>query len=259
MPIDPDFYDNELRRHDVHFRGMADVRAGDRVLDIGCGGGQTTCEAARAAVDGHALGVDVSAPMLDRARRRSIEEGVRNVVFELGDAATHPFAPAAFDLCISRFGTMFFADPVDGFVNIGRGLRPDARVVLLVWQAQHLNEWAVEIDRVITAGRPPASPAKPPSAFSLGDPAVTREILARAGFVDVEFTDVHEPVFYGTDVSTAHENVLSFARPKDFGDGADADRDDAMSSRLMDMLAAHHTGDGVLLDSRAWIVGARRP
>jgi len=106
-----DFYDAELKRHNRHLRAAASVGARDRVLDIGCGAGQTTREAARVAVEGSAIGVDTSAEMLEIARRRSDEAGLRNVAFEQGDAQHHAFPADSFDLCISRFGVMFFADP----------------------------------------------------------------------------------------------------------------------------------------------------
>ncbi len=152
MGVDPDFYDAELRLHNAHLRAAADVGPHDRVLDVGCGTGQTTREAARAAVHGSALGVDVSAPMLERARRLSDDAGLRNVTYVQADAQAHPFPPAHFDLCISRFGTMFFADPVAAFANIGRALRPGARLVLLVWQGHDRNEWATAIRDALTAG-----------------------------------------------------------------------------------------------------------
>ena len=126
MEIDPAFYDAELRLHNEHLRAAADVQPSDRVLDIGCGTGLTTREAARAAVDGNVLGVDVSAPMLEWARRLSDEEGLDNIAYEEADAQTYPFPPEHFDLCISRCGTMFFADPVAAFTNIGHALRPRA-------------------------------------------------------------------------------------------------------------------------------------
>jgi SAM-dependent methyltransferase len=157
MDIDPDFYDAELRLHNAHLRTAANIQPHDRVLDVGCGTGQTTREAARAAVYGSALGVDLSAPMLERARRLSDDAGLRNVTYVQADAQTHPFPPAHFDLCISRFGTMFFTDPVAAFTNIGRALRPGARLVQLVWQDHDRNEWATAIRDALTAGT--AAPA----------------------------------------------------------------------------------------------------
>src|SRR4029453_12163969 len=129
----------ELGLHNAHLRAAANVQPHDRVLDVGCGTGQTTREAARAAVYGSALGVHLSAPMRERARRLSNDAGLRNVTYVQADAQTHPFPAAHFDMCISRFGTTFFANPVAAFANIGRALRPGARLVLLVWQAQHRN------------------------------------------------------------------------------------------------------------------------
>ena len=120
-------YDAELHRYHERLRTALDVGAADRVLDIGCGTGQMTREAARAAVSGHALGVDISARMLAQARRLSKEEGLRNLAFLHADAQVHRFPLQRFDLGISRFGTMFFTDPVAAFTNIGRTLRPRAR------------------------------------------------------------------------------------------------------------------------------------
>ncbi|MFE3360621.1 class I SAM-dependent methyltransferase, partial [Streptomyces californicus] len=134
-------YDAELRLHNVHLRAAAGVGVRDRVLDIGCGAGGTTREAARDAVEGAVLGVDVSEVMVEQARRTSVEEGLGNVGFEVADAQGHPFAAGAFDLCISRFGVMFFVDPVAAFRNIGRALRPGGRLVVMVWQGSEHNEW----------------------------------------------------------------------------------------------------------------------
>ena len=211
-PSDLFDYDAELRLHNELFRAAARVGSRDHVLDIGCGTGQSTREAARAAVTGSAVGVDLSAPMLERARRLSDDQGLANVTYQQADAQVHRFPPARFDLCISRFGTMFFADPVAAFTNIGRALRPAARLVLLVWQERDRNEWATAIRRTLTAA--PATP-RGPDPFSLADPAVTEGILTAAGFTEVSFTDVHEPVYYGPDSATAFDAVLRLWEFKD--------------------------------------------
>jgi SAM-dependent methyltransferase len=249
-------YDAELRLHNEHFRAAARVGSGDHVLDVGCGTGQSTREAARAAVAGSAVGVDLSAPMLERARQLSDEEGPANVAFQQADAQVHRFPPARFDVCISRFGTMFFPDPVAAFANIGRALRPAARLVLLVWQQRDRNEWATAIGRTL-----PAAPAAPrgPDPFSLADPTLTEGILATAGFEDVAFTDVHEPVFYGPDGATAFDAVLRLWGFKDRLAELDAVAAEQARTRLRATLDAHDTdGGGVFFDSRAWIVTARR-
>src|ERR671919_2783042 len=133
-PNSLDFYDAELRAHHEHLRDAYGIRPGDEVVDIGCGTGLTTREAARAAAPGRVVGVDVSERMIERARQLTEAERLDNVTSELGDAQVHRFDPARFDLGISRFGTMFFSDPVAAFANIASALRPGRRLALLVWQ-----------------------------------------------------------------------------------------------------------------------------
>jgi SAM-dependent methyltransferase len=252
-------YDAELRLHNVRFRAAAGVGPRDRVLDVGCGTGQSTREAARAAAAGSALGVDVSARMLERARRLSDDEGLRNVAYQQADAQVHRFPPAHFDLCISRFGAMFFADPVAAFTNIGRALRPGARLVLLAWQDRDRNEWSVAIREALAAGTAAsAPPASGQQAFSLADPVVTEGILTAAGFAEVGFTGVHEPVYYGPDSATAFDMVLCLREAKDLLATMDAATAQHAVQRLRATLAAHETGGGVYFDSQAWIITARR-
>jgi SAM-dependent methyltransferase len=249
-----------MARHNEHLRAAAQVRPSDRVLDIGCGAGQTTREAARAAVDGSAVGVDVSAPMLERARRLSEAEGLGNVTYLQADAQVHPFPRARFDLCISRCGTMFFADLVAAFANVGRSLKPGARMVLLVWRGPEHNEWFTAVRQAV-AGTPGPVPASDSALapFSLADPDTTRGILTAAGFTDVAFTDVREPVYYGPDITAAYDATLRLKHVEELLVELGPDRDEQARKRLRVLLAAHETGDGVLFDSRAWIVTARRP
>jgi SAM-dependent methyltransferase len=249
------FYDAELQRHQEHLRAAVNIGPVDRVLDIGCGAGLTTLEAARMAVQGSVLGVDVSAELLEIARRRSAEAGLRNISFELGDAQTHGFPAAHFDLCISRFGTMFFADPVAAFANIGRAMRPGARLVQMVWQGRECNEWAVAIQNaLVPAG---VSSAKVSPAFSLGDRGITTQILIESGFISIEFADVHEPVFYGPNVDAAYEAVVGLFVPRDGLVDPKPETVEALR-RLRLLVDAHSTADGVLFDSRAWIVTAQK-
>lgn len=248
-------YDAELRAHNERLRAAMVVRQADRVLDIGCGSGQTTRDAARAATSGSVLGVDISEEMLERARCRSAEEGVSNVAFERGDAQIHSFPSAHFDLIISRFGTMFFADPVAAFTHVARAARPGARLVMLVWQSDERNEWATAIRQALTAGAG-AAPASGLNAFSMADPDLVRSILGAAGFVEVGVTDVREPVYYGPDAAAALDLVRDMKRPMLARLNAAAAQRTLV--RLRETLAAHETGRGVLFDSRAWLVTARR-
>ena len=251
-----DFYDAELKRLDPHFRNALQVAPGDRVLDVGCGAGQSTRDAARAAHQGSVVGLDISAEMLQVARERTTQAGLRNVEFVLGDAQDSPFPAASFDVCISRFGTMFFADPAAAFANIARTLRADARLVLLVWQEQVRNEWSTAIQRALADE--PATSATAPAAFSLGDRTATRRLLESAGFADVTFADVHEPVFYGATVEAAYEAVVTLFLPKDHADSAPASPSDGTQRKLRALLQAQLRDDGVFFDSHAWIVTARR-
>ncbi|MBO0827226.1 MAG: methyltransferase domain-containing protein [Streptosporangiales bacterium] len=253
-------YDAELRRHDEVLRRAGGVRPGDHVLDVGCGSGQTTREAARTARAGSALGVDVSAPAIDRARELARAEDVRNVTFECADAQVHRFPQQRFDVAISRFGTMFFDDAVAAFANIGRALRPSGRLVMMVWQSHERNEWDVAIRRSLAG--PDGATAVPgggPDPFSLADPAEVTEILAAAGFAGIGFTDVREPVYYGPDVAAALDWVRGFACTSETLKRLDPAAAAGAIERLRRALTAHRSDDGVWFDSRAWIVTAAVP
>jgi SAM-dependent methyltransferase len=252
-----DFYDLELRAHHEHLRTAYGITAGDDVVDIGCGTGLTTREAARAAAPGRVVGVDVSERMLERARKLTAYEGLDNVRYELGDAQVVRFDPAGFDVAISRFGTMFFSDPLAAFANIAAALRPRARLVLLVWQPYEHNDWARAIDAALgDAAQPPQPDADP---FSLGEADATTSMLEGAGFDAVHFEAVHEPVLYGHDLDAA----LAFVRGFQHVSATLANMSDEESARSVDRLretlAAHYSDErGVVLDSRSWLITARR-
>ena len=252
-------FDAEARPHHERFRAATGVTSRDRVLDIGCGTGKSTRDAARAAVAGSALGIDLSAQMLEHARRVSLREGLTNVGFEQADAQVHAFPAGRFDVAISRFGSMFFDDPVAAFGNIGHALRSGGRLVLMVWQARERNAWSTKIREAIAGDAELPPPASGPSPFSLGDPAEASGILTAAGFTGVSFTDVHEPVYYGPDVAVALDVVSGLRSTRDLLAGMDEGAAENALERLRATLAAHLTGDGVLFDARTWIIAARRP
>jgi SAM-dependent methyltransferase len=259
MPPPPVDYDAELRLHNQVLRRACGVQRHDHVLDVGCGTGQTTRQAARTATAGSALGVDLSAPMIDRARQLAQAQGLGNVTFERADAAVHRFPPEQFDLAISRFGTMFFDDPVAAFANIGRALRPAGRLVMMVWQGHEQNEWEVAIRRSLQGFAEPADLAPAgPDPFSLADPAMVAAILDAAGFAEVTFTDVHQPVYYGADVAAALGWVRGFAYTDGVLKRLDPAGAERALQRLRDTLATHAGAHGIWFDSRAWIVTARR-
>ncbi|WP_373372128.1 class I SAM-dependent methyltransferase [Nannocystis bainbridge] len=249
-----DHYDAELRRHNERLRAAAGVRPGDRVLDIGCGGGQSTRDAARAAAPGSAVGIDVSAELLELARRRTADEGVQNATYERGDAQVHVLPPGSFDVVLSRFGTMFFADPLAAFENIARATRPGGRLVMMVWQSRERNEWATAIQEALGARPPPGSL----DAFSLADAPAVESLLVAAGFTNIAFAEVREPVYYGPDASAAVELVRDFISTRELLLRMESAAAQRAVGRLRATLAAHQTGEGVLFESCAWIVTARR-
>jgi ubiquinone/menaquinone biosynthesis C-methylase UbiE len=252
-------YDAELWRHNEVLRQTVGVQRHDHVLDIGCGTGQTTRQAARTARAGSALGVDISAPAIKRARELARAEGLHNLTFEHADAQVQRFPPERFDLAISRFGTMFFDDPVAAFANIGRALHPAGRLAMMVWQARERNEWDVAIHQSLEAAEGPAARApRGPDPFSLADPRTIKEILQAAGFAGVAFTDVHEPVYYGPDVTAALDWVRGFTCTSEVLKGLDPADATRADERLRQALAAHLSDDGVWFNSRAWIITAHR-
>jgi SAM-dependent methyltransferase len=238
----PRDYDAELRLHDEVLRRAYHVQPWHHVLDIGCGTGQTTRDAARMARTGSASGVDIRAAAIECARDLAREQGVRNVTFECADAQVHRFPQESFDLAISRFGTMFFADPVAAFANIRLALRPAGRLVMAVWQASDRNEWDIAIRQAL-AGSEVSTPV--PEPFSLGDPAATTATLNAAGFADVTFADLSEPVYYGPDLTAALAWVQGF---RDVGDVLSRLDPAAVAhalGRLRDVLSAHMSDNGI--------------
>lgn len=249
-------YDAELRYLDPPFRAALGIAPADRVLDVGCGGGLTTRDAARLARTGRVLGVDVAAARVAEARALAAAEGLDNVAFEVADAQVHPFAEAAFDLVMSRFGTMFFAGPAAAFGNLARATAPGGRLVMLVWQERAANPWAgLLVDAVL--GGPGQVPADD-RAFSLGDRDTTRALLSSAGFGDVSFTEVAAPVWYGADAEAAAASALELAGPRAALARFTGDDLVLARGRLRAVLAAHTSPSGVEFDARAWIVRAVR-
>ena len=148
---------------------------------------------------------------------------------------------------------MFFADPVAAFANVGRALHPSGRLVMMVWQAGERNEWDVTVRQSLGL-----SPSGPPDPFSLADPSTGTELLEGAGFAAVTFTDVSEPVYYGSDVDAALDWVRGFACTGEALKRLDPAAADRALGRLRVALATHLSDDGVWFNSRAWIVTARR-
>ena len=195
--------------------------------------------------------------MVDRARLLSEQEGMLNVTFELADAQVHPFAPSYFTVGLSRFGTMFFTDPVAAFTNIGRALRPGARLVQLVWQSAERQEWFTAIRHALAGSDRRSAPrGLGHAAFSLADRTVATGVLTAAGFASIEVTDVREPVYYGPDAASARDALSELRMTEDLVADLDVTERARALERVQAMLDAHDTGQGVWFDSRAWLITA---
>jgi len=242
-----------------HLFAGAAIAPGERVLDIGCGFGDTTRLAARAAVRGEALGVDLSTRMLERARERARAEGLANARFERGDAQVHPFEPGTFDIAISRLGVMFFDDPVAAFTNIARALKSGGRIAMLAWREIDRNEWVSALRETLAAGRDlPLPPPNAPGPFAFADPDRVRSILGSAGFTDVALDPVEESLYMGPDAATTFDSVKRVGVVIGLLESLDEAQRTEPLKLLRAMIEAHETTDGVLMGSSAWLIRATK-
>ena len=254
-----DRYDVMVNEFTRRLADAAKVSAGQAVLDVGCGSGQTTCAAARVARGGSALGVDLSAPLLAEARRRAEREGLDNVRFEQADAQVHRFPAARFDVVISRFGVMFFADPAAAFANIARAVARGGRLAFLSWQPATHNEWIMTLGAALAKYvELPNTDTDAPGPFSLADPDRIAHLLSQAGFTQVAVEPISGPLRLGSDV----EDVLDFAEGlglvRDLLTGVDTTVRTKVFDAMRDALTPHQTDDGVLIGAAAWLVAASR-
>jgi SAM-dependent methyltransferase len=184
---------------------------------------------------------------------------VENATFEQADAQVHRFAPQSFDIAISRFGAMFFDDPVAAFANIAGAIGARGRLVLLAWQELRRNAWVSMIRDAFASGRslPEPEPGQP-GPFGLADAERVRRILAGAGFDSSEVTAHAAPMWLGADA----DGALGFVGAMGIVRGLTADLDEQAVARgferLRSNLEQHETADGVLLDAAAWVITARR-
>ena len=245
-----------------HAMDRAAVAPGERVLDVGCGCGTTTRELGRrVGPRGDVVGIDISEPMLARAREVARETGAENVRFERTDAQTHRFPAGAFDLAWSRFGVMFFTDPAAAFANLRTALVPRGRLAFVCWQSLPQNAWLFVPLRAAAQHLtlPPPAPDVP-GPFSFADPDRVRDVLARGGFVDVDIEPLDGTLALGGGASL--DEVVGFLM-EGVGPTSAALReaDPAVRPRVADAiraaLAPFATRAGIQLGFAAWIVRAR--
>jgi SAM-dependent methyltransferase len=240
----------------------ADPKPGQRVVDIGCGCGDTTIDfAARVAPGGEALGLDISEPMLARARERApVGLPAR---FVLADATVYAFAPGWADLAVSRFGVMFFADPARSFANLRRGLKLGGRLVFACWRAAKENPWMMIPLREAKKHAPPLPETNPedPGPFAFADDARVRRILSAAGFADIVVTpqDLDIDIAIGRGLDAAVAGALGIGPTSRILDGQpEAVRAAAMAD-IRKAFAERAKGDSVPLGAAIWMVSAVNP
>jgi SAM-dependent methyltransferase len=238
----------------------ATISSADRVLDVGCGCGATTRAAAARAPAGEVIGIDLSVPMLARARAEARSAALSNASFMEGDAQVHPFEPGSFDVVISRFGVMFFADPAAAFANLRTATRPGGRLVFACWQPVTENPWLLVPGAALAehVALPDAGPPDAPGMFALADPGRVRDVLASAGWHDISLTPVHTPILVGGGRTV--DETVEFLRSGSMGRAALAGADPATEARALasvrTALASHADSEGVHLGAAVWLVHA---
>ncbi len=238
----------------------AAAQPGEAVLDVGCGTGATSRALARAVTpSGSVLGLDLSIPMMAEASRRAAAEGLANVRFVAGDASAYALTPASIDLLFSRFGVMFFGDPVAAFTHLRRALKPRGRLAFLCWRPFKDNAWAFVPFIAAAPFLPPMPRPGPhdPGPFAFGDRDYVQRILTSAGFSDITIDPIDDQAVFQT--SSLDEAA---ARAAEVGpmtrllrDAPEAARQQALEA-VSKALAPYMAGGAVRLSTACWLVKA---
>jgi ubiquinone/menaquinone biosynthesis C-methylase UbiE len=261
--------DGEAAHSDLALRRHPPV-VGERVLDVGCGFGETSVQLGRAVGPrGSVLGLDLSEPFLTTAREDARAAGLQNVTFRRADAQVERFA-SEFDLAFSRFGTMFFQDPVVAFANLRDAVRPGGRLLMIVWRRPDENQWAVLPKKIVLEHLPRAPertggaavrpwPAAGP--FALSRPDVVRAILTEAGWKQIALEPVDTEMTVGQTIEEALGHGLAFGPAGELVREAKekgAAKRSAIEHDLAKALRPYFTPRGVLLRAASWCVTAAR-
>ena len=252
-----------LRNHGDEALRLHPPGPGWRVLDIGCGFGDTTQQlAGLVGPDGSALGVDASPRFIEQAKIEAEEAGVQNARFEVADIETTAFEET-FDMAFSRFGTMFFANPVAALRNVRRALRPGSPLVMVVWRAKVENDWLYRAqtitERFVTKPQEYEEPTCGPGPFSMANADTTSGILLAAGFAEISLRRCDLPIKIGADVGEAAEFVMNLGPAGEIlrlaGDRA-AHLHEPIGQALREGLDEWRGPDGITAPASTWIVTA---
>ncbi|MFW5418815.1 methyltransferase domain-containing protein [Nocardiopsis sp. CNT-189] len=252
-----DRYDAMSQGADEPLLDAAAVTGTSRVLDIGCGTGRTTRRAALRARDGAAVGIDLSGPMLDKARSLALREGVGNASFIRGDAQVHPFPAAGFDAAISLAGVMFFADPAAAFANIRAALAPGGRAAFLTHRSAGARFQAVYA-ALAEHIPPPEDPGHAPGVTAFADPDRVLDLLTRTGFERA----AAEPVEMACTLGATPEEAADFLFSGSLAPmvrHADPDGLRRARSSVLRALRASVQGGAVRMTAEAWLYTAVNP
>ena len=241
------------------------VRAGDSVVDAGCGFGDTAIQLARlVGPSGSVLGLDCCEGFLAYARRDAKEAGLANVTFLEADVQAHPFEPVH-DFCFSRFGTQFFENPVAGLRNMRASLKPGGTMTMIVWRRIDDNPWLGFPKQIVLQHLPPPGENAQtcgPGPFSMADTGVVTKQLEIAGYTDIAFERVDAQVFVGKDLDDAVAFQLALGPAgevyREAGKLAEQ-RHDQIAQALKAAIAPYQRPNGVMMDSSSWKVTARNP
>ena len=255
-----------LTQHSEAIFPTLPVRAGDRVLDVGCGFGDTAIKLAqRVGPTGEVVGVDCCDAFLDHAHKAAKSSGLVNVRFVRGDAEI-ALPTGEFDFVFSRFGTMFFASPIAGLRNMRRALRPGGRMVHIVWRYRADNPWLSMAKDVVLQFLPPPGPEAQtcgPGPFSMSDEAAVRMMMLTAGYAEIRFRRVDAPVLVGRDVKDAIAFQLAIGPAgevfREAGALAEQKRPQIEAALAEAINRQRLAADGIVMDSSSWVISAINP